>query len=302
MYDQYPVHDVPNSNFIQRFFAQRWSAIALEVIMTIVITIAAGAAFDFFDPLERAAAASADSAAITTSADEIEESKTRDPLAFIKERGADYVRERRFAAAEAMFDWAIALAPDDAESYSWRGYVKMQAGDFAAAQLDYRVVLALKPRDFIGHSALCWAYGETKEFAQARAHCQLALQAAGNRINYAMALENWCWLQVEMGDYAAAARYCRFSLEYAPEYDEVQALANYNMGRVLVAQGRTPEALPHFQEALRIGSSYAKMYLEIGAIYDKLGFDAAAQETLANYRQIFADVARRGAAVGMADG
>lgn len=302
MYDQYPIHDVPQNNLIQRFFAQRWSAILLEIVMTIVITIAAGAAFDFFDPLERAAATSADSAAITTSAVAIENSKMRDPLDFIKERGAAYIRERRFAAAEAMFDWAIALAPDDVESYSWRGYAKMQAGDYAEAQVDYREVLARKPGDFSGQSALCWAYGETRDFARARAHCQLALQSAGNRMNTAIALENWCWLQVETGDYAAAARYCRFSLEYAPEYEELQALANYNMGRVLLAQGRGPEALAHFHEALRIGSAYPKMYLEIGMIYDRLGNNAAAQATFAHYRQFFGDDAGRGAAVGIADG
>ncbi len=302
MYDQYPVHDVPKSNLIQRFFAQRWSAIALEIVMTIVITVAAGAAFDFFDPLERAAATSADSAEITTSEVAVLETKTRDPLNFIKERGAAYIRERRFDAAEAMFDWAIALAPDDVESYSWRGYAKMQAGDYAAAQVDYREVLALKPGDFSGQSALCWAYGETRDFARAEAHCQQALQGAGNRTNYAIALENWCWLQVEMGNYTEAAKYCRFSLEYAPEYEELQALANYNMGRVLLAQGRPTEALAHLHEALRIGASYPKMYLEIGMIYDRLGYHAAAEVTFAIYRQFFGDEAGRAPAVGMADG
>ena len=302
MYDQYPVHDVPKSNFIQRFFAQRWSAIALEIVMTIVITVAAGAAFDFFDPLERAAATSADAAEIAKDAAAVVELKTRDPLDFIKERGAAYTRERRFDAAKAMFDWAIALAPDDVESYSWRGYTNMQAGDYTAALVDYHEVLAQKPGDFSGLSALCWAYGETRDFARAEAHCQLALQGAGNRANYAIALENWCWLQVEMGDYAEAARYCRFSLEYAPEYEELQALANYNMGRVMMAQGRPTEALAHFHEALRIGSSYPKMYLEIGMIYDRLGKHEAAQATLANYRQFFGDEAGRAPAVGMADG
>ncbi|MCY3865546.1 MAG: hypothetical protein OXG68_08900, partial [Chloroflexi bacterium] len=127
MYDQYPNHDVPSNSLIQRFFSQRWSAIALEIVMTIVITIAAGAAFDFFDPLDGDGETSA---AVV----EVEAFKTRDPVAFIKERGREYAQERRFAAAEAMFAWAIAVAPDDAESYSWRGYVKMQAGDYRGAQ------------------------------------------------------------------------------------------------------------------------------------------------------------------------
>ena len=52
MYDKYPVYDVPQNNIIQQFFSQRWSAIVIEIAMTIVITVAAGRAFDFFDPFD----------------------------------------------------------------------------------------------------------------------------------------------------------------------------------------------------------------------------------------------------------
>ena len=291
MYDQYPKHDIPQNNLIQRFFSQRWSAIALEIVMTIVITIAAGAAFDFFDPLDDEGATRA--AAVV----EVEEFRVREPLEFIKQRGKDFLRERRFAAAEAMFDWAIALAPENAEGYSWRGYVKMQSGDYTGAQADYRKVLALKPRDFNANSALCWAYGELKDFAQAKVHCWRAIDIASNRNRgeFAIALENKCWLLVEMGDYEEAEKKCRFSLEYAPEYEELHALANYNMGRVYIAQGKVHKALPHFDEALRIGSTYPKMYLEISAIYDTLGYRSAAQASYAIYREL---VGERGGAVG----
>ncbi len=272
----------------------------LEIAMTIVIMIAAGAAFDFFDPL--AGAAPVHSARAVAGLPATEVLRTRDPLEFIKETGADYFRERRFAAALAMFDWAIALAPDDAESYAWRGFTKLQAGEYIKAQADYRKVLELKPGDFDGHSALCWAYGESQDYAQAVPHCDQALQQAQSRFNYALALENWCWLQVEMGDYMRAAKTCRFSLAYAPEYESLQALANYNMGRVLLAQGRTGEALAHFQAALRIGSTYPKMYLEIGKIYDRLGNHSSAQSSYAMFRQLFGGDAGRGQASGSADG
>ena len=91
MYDQYTMHDVPQNNIIQRFFAQRWSAILLEIVMTIVITVAAGAAFDFFDPLDGARASS--DPAIQPGADAIDITKyeTRDPLMFIIERGKAYL-------------------------------------------------------------------------------------------------------------------------------------------------------------------------------------------------------------------
>ncbi len=293
MYDQYPIHDVPPNNLIQRFFSQRWSAIALEIVMTIVISVAAGAAFDFFDPLDD------DSATTAAAVVEVEEFRVREPLEFIKQRGKDFLRERRFAAAEAMFDWAIALAPDDADGYAWRGYVNMQSGDYRDAQDDYRLLLELKPGDFDGHSALCWAYGESKDFARAMGHCRRAMDIAFDRSELAIALENWCWLQVEMGEFEEAAEDCRFALEYAPEYREVQALAHYNIGRVYIAQGKMLEALPHFDEALRIGSTYPKMYLEIGALYDTLGHRSAAQASYASYRDLLGE---RGGAVGRANG
>lgn len=286
MYDQYPIYDVPQNNIVQRFFAQRWSAILLEIVMTVVITVAARAAFDFFDPLDGARATSADAAQAAVDANEFRALETAAPLAFIIERGKAYLADRRFAAALAMFDWAVALSPEDADAYAWRGYAKMQAGDYLEAQADNRRLLELNPRSFDAHNALCWAYGETRDFDPAIAHCQEGLRQAGNRANYAIALENWCWLQVEMGEIAAAAKTCRFALEYAPEYVGVQALAHYNMGRVALAQGRTGEALPHFQAALRLGSSYAKMYLEIGEIYATLGYRSLAQASYERYRQL----------------
>jgi len=291
MYDNYPKHDVPQQNLIQRFFAQRGSAIFIEIVMTIVITVAAGAAFDYFDPLdgERATAADATSGEAVTSDDA--DSATRDPLAFARSLGIEYIAAGRLTAASAIFDWLIASAPDDGSSYAWRGYVTMQTGQYIEAQAYYRRLLELRPADFDGHNALCWAYGETGDFAPAMAHCQRALESAVSRSEFASVLENRCWLGVEMGDYGAAATDCRLSLSYAQENGEVQALAHYNLGRVQVARGKTSEALPHFQEALRIGSAYAKMYLDIGEVYATLGHQAAAQASFERYRRLAGDAA-----------
>lgn len=57
MYDKYPEFDVPRSNLIQRFLGQHWSAILIEIVMTIVISVAAGHAFDLFGPFESPSAA-----------------------------------------------------------------------------------------------------------------------------------------------------------------------------------------------------------------------------------------------------
>lgn len=288
MYNEYPVYDVPQQNIIQRFFAQRWSAILIEIVMTIVITVAAGAAFDFFDPFDGSQETSAARNVSENVALDGDGVLAGDPLHFIRGRGVDYFRAGRLAAAEAMYDWAIALRPDDQDSYSWRGYIKMRRTDYLGAQADYRQLLEFEQNAFEGHNALCWAFGETRDFASALAHCERALASAASTAEVASALENRCWLRVELGDYAGAARDCRFVLTLSSGNDDVEALARYNLGRVLMAEGETGAALPQFEEALRIGSSYAKMYLDISRIYDTLGYRRSARASYEQYRQLAA--------------
>lgn len=286
MYDRYPAYDVPKNNIIQRFFAQRWSAILLEVVLTIVITVAAGQAFEFFDPFDGETAGVAPMAAPAPNLDRDAMSVALEP---VKQRGAEYVNERRYVAAEAVYDFVAALVPDDAGNHSWRGYVNLQTADYLGAQADFRRVLELRRLDFDAHNALCWAYGESKDFTSALEHCGQALIAATSLPQYAIALENRCWVQVEMGDYDAAAQECLAVLQIYPGCQhDVCALAHYNLGRVMLAQGKTEAALRQFNQAFRIGSAYADMYLEIGEVYDRLGFDAAAKASFAKYEELAA--------------
>ena len=277
MYDKYPVYDVPQNNVVQRFFSQRWSAIVIEIALTIVITVAAGRAFDFFGPFEGESAAPALAV----------EARRGDPLEPVKERARHYIRDGRYAAAAALYDFVIMIEPAEAANTSWRGYISMQTGDFQAAQDYYRRLLALSPDGFDGHNSLCWAYGETGQFASALAHCSAALKAAQTVPAYAIALENRCWVLVEMGEYEAAAQDCLTVLEMNGGCaEEVCALAHYNLGRILAAQSQERGALREFRAAYEIGSSYSDMYLEIAAFYDRLGYRSAAEASYREYRRL----------------
>lgn len=286
MYDHYPAYDVPKNNIVQRFFAQRWSAILLEIVLTIVITVAAGQAFEFFDPFEGEVA---DAASAAAPAPNLDLDAMSVALVPVKQRGEAFVAERRYIAAEAVYDFAAELDPDDAGILGWRGYVNLQTGDYRDAQADFRRVLDLSPFDYDAHNALCWAYGESRDFTSALEHCGQALIAATSLPEYASALENRCWVQVEMGAYEAAARECQAVLQIYPGCQhEVCALAHYNLGRVMMAQDKTEAALRQFNLASRIGSTYADMYLDIGEVYDRLGFDAAAKSSFARYDELAA--------------
>ena len=279
MYDKYPVYDVPRNNIVQRFFGQRWSAIVIEIALTIVLAVAAGRALDLFGPLpERTAFAGQGDAAVEA------ERRPLISLDSVKERGLAYVNAGQFEAAAATFDLAIAVDAEDASNYSWRGYIDMRAGAYEAAIDRYQKLLELEPNDFDGHNSLCWAYGETGEFTSALAHCDAALKTADSLPEYTVALENRCWLQVEMGELAAATRDCLQVLEISrPCAHEVCALAHYNLGRILAAQGQTRRALQQFNLAYEIGSTYSDMYLDIAEFYDTLGYRSAAQASYQRY-------------------
>ncbi len=291
MYDKYPLHDVPQNNIIQRFFAQRWSAIVLEIVMTIVITLVAGSAFDLFDPLEPQAATSANVQPVELLPVELltdtKATLAGDPLDLLLQRGADYLGQRRFVAAQAIYDLAIAIEPGALDSYRWRAYAKLQAGDYRAALDDYhRILESAGSGDFDSHNALCWAYGELGDFTSAQQHCERAVDLADSGLLYAYALGNRCWLGVEMGDYAAAAEDCSAVLAANPLCEqEPCALAHYNLGRIWLAGGEVDQALRHFDRASALGSSYAEMYLNIALVHDILGHRSAAS---ASYQQYLA--------------
>ena len=98
MYDKYPEHDVPQQNIVQMFFSQRWSAILIEMALVIVISTAAGRAFDFFDPID-----------VKT---ETEQTATDGiSLESIEAYGLDYIRQGKYVEAKAVYDLIVMAAP-----------------------------------------------------------------------------------------------------------------------------------------------------------------------------------------------
>jgi len=98
-----------------------------------------------------------------------------------------------------------------------------------------------------------------------------------------IAYENRCWVNVEKGDYENAYRDCMKVFEVQPNCSyESCALAHYNIGRVLMEQGKHFTAIEHFNRAYLYGSHYPQMYFDIAAVYEQFGFNAAA---IASYEQ-----------------
>lgn len=156
MYDSYPQHDVPQNNIIQGFFSQRWSAIVIEILMTIVITVAAGRAFDIFGPFD--APADTDSSAraeevlppgSNPGADEI-------PLQTIERKAREYFAGGQYAEALAMIDLLSLAKPEDAHPVWYLEIARFYdiLGESRKASLNYQRYFELvgKNADFVAQS------------------------------------------------------------------------------------------------------------------------------------------------------
>ena len=143
MYERYPDSDVPQQNIIQRFFGQRWSAIVIEICMTIVITVAASRAFDFFGPFDSNESAAAEISAQAMVAPASAQDAPNVPLEWIERYAGSYILNGQFLEAAAMYDLLIVAEPTVARHYYRRGLVNFFREAYAEAYSDFDTALRM---------------------------------------------------------------------------------------------------------------------------------------------------------------
>lgn len=286
MYDKYPEYDVPEQTIFHKFFAQRWSTILIEVLLMVVMSVAAGRALDPFGGQDETPV---DDQVISETVVEVVENTPQDGISvsYIKEQGIEHILNQEYPEAEGLYDLVVMAEPDNANNYAWRGYANIHSGDYVEAETDYSTVLNIDPNSYDGHNSLCWTYGELEQFDTALNHCDKAIELSASVIDYITAYENRCWVKVEMGDYSSAYRDCMKVFEIQPNctFDSC-ALAHYNIGRILIARGETSTAIEHFNRAYQYGSQYPEMYLDIASVYDQSGYTDAAVAGYKAYIQL----------------
>ena len=98
------------------------------------------------DQLDKSAAATADS---------------------LKLRGSIYLQQKKWTEADASFQKALAMSPDDAQLHLWAGQTKMELRDYSAAETQLRRSLELAPgnsdalRELVGVYYLSGQYEKT---------------------------------------------------------------------------------------------------------------------------------------------
>ncbi len=94
--------------------------------------------------------------------------------------GVLYLNRRDFHKASDAFSAAIALEPQDGESWRHRGLARIGLGDFAAARSDLDKAISLDPHDSDGYRARAEAQVELGNFEEALADCTVAVRANGH--------------------------------------------------------------------------------------------------------------------------
>ena len=163
MYDSYPQHDVPQNNLLQRFFTQRWSAIVIEILMTIVISVAAGRAFDIFDPFDAPADSDSSIQIDASLPPEFAAAVDAIPLRTIERKAREYSENGQFAEAVAMIDLLSLAMPKDAEPvwYLEIAHLYDTLGETKKALANYRQYSEVfgKSEDLVAQSGIGAARG-----------------------------------------------------------------------------------------------------------------------------------------------
>jgi TolB-like protein/Flp pilus assembly protein TadD len=145
------------------------------------------------------------------------------------------------AIALAKADRAVAIAPDLADAYVVRGYLRMfVTWDWAGAQADVERAIRLAPGDVMTqtyHARLLSTLGDLPEALRI---ARRALEADPLSVSTIRAVGDF---QAAMGDLSAAEATFRRGLELEPTHARLLR----GLGFTLIQSGRNPEALELFE-------------------------------------------------------
>ena len=169
-----------------------------------------------------------------------------------------HLAEHRFSEAASDAVKAIALQPTDLAAYPYAGDAQLELGNYDESQRFYDHLTA--PEDGLTHpgiqflanshgASLAWMKGDT---ATASSNLQQAITLAQT---LHLPAENIAWTEFMLGE-----QHFQMGDLSAAETEETQALASFPryhralaaMGQIRAAQGRLPEAIAFYKDAVSI--------------------------------------------------
>ena len=163
------------------------------------------------------------------------------------------------------FRKSVALDPEFADSRNSLGSVLLETGQVQEAEAQFRDALRIRPTLPTAHASLAYLLTTRGNLPEAIWHFERAGDGASNQFNYAITL-------ARMNRIAEARTHLTQSLQA----DANQPLAHEFLGGLLEAEGKIPEAVSHYQEAIRLRPDFGKAHLDLGAVLARKGDRAGA--------------------------
>jgi tetratricopeptide (TPR) repeat protein len=163
------------------------------------------------------------------------------------------------------FRKSIALDPEFADSRNALGDALAETGQVAEAEAQFRGALKIRPALPAAHAYLAFLLTNRGDLGEAIWHFERAGDGALNQFNYGVTL-------ARMNRIAEARAHLTRSLQA----DARQPLAHEVLGGLLEAEGKIPEAVSHYQEALRLQPDFGKAHVDLGTALARKGDRAAA--------------------------
>ncbi len=163
------------------------------------------------------------------------------------------------------FRKSIALDPEFAESRNGLGAALAETGQLPEAEAEFRGALSIRPTLQGAHAYLAFLLTNRGAFPEAIWHFERAGDGALTQFNYGITL-------AKMNRITEA----RTHLERSLQADAKQPLAHEVLGGLLEAEGKVPEAVSHYQEAIRLRPDFGQAHLDLGALLARKGDSAGA--------------------------
>ena len=140
-----------------------------------------------------------------------------------------------------------------------------ETGQVQEAEAQFRGALSIRPALPGAHAYLAYLLANRGDFDEAAWHFERAGDGTSNQLSYGITL-------ARMNRITEA----RTHLEKSLQADAAQPLAHEVLGRLLEAEGKIPEAVSHYKEAIRLRPDFGKAHFDLGAVLARKGDRAGA--------------------------
>jgi tetratricopeptide (TPR) repeat protein len=199
--------------------------------------------------------------------------------------GKFFITQNAYGLARKALERSVGLDAKNAEAWSLLAHARIKMGAYSGAQEALEQAIRLRPGGSNDHLQLAVVLA-SRDPERARREFERAIELAPTD---AVPCREYGLFLLKQGDAAAAERWAREALKR----NDKDPLVHLMLGRSLVAQGRTSEALPAFEEAARLAPEDPNPPEALRRIFRQVGDAAKAADWEARYTALQQSVEER---------